>query len=88
MPSARLFEWWLLMVEIDIEAVKGDLGYLSRGDHMGDVNNVLPSLCEHLGLPKPTWCDPFDHFVMAWDADEHASDYTDHICEVTRMRDG
>lgn len=71
---------------MDIDKVKSDLGYLSSGDHMGDVNNALPSLCKHLDLPEPTWCDPFNRFVMAWDADDHAQGYDDHNCDVTRVR--
>lgn len=57
-------------MSVDIEAVKEDLCYLAAGDHMGDTNDALPSLCRHLDLPEPTWDDKNKRFYMAWEPKE------------------
>lgn len=52
---------------MDIDAVKRKLSYIAVGDHMGDVNNALPGLCDALDLPRPTWSDKYNHWVFEWD---------------------
>lgn len=72
---------------IDIERVKQELGYLTVAEHTGDVNNALPDLCKALGLPEPRWCDEYEHFVMAWDEEQHIKDVDseDHTCDIVNQ---
>ena len=57
-------------MSIDWDSVKAELSYIAHGDHMGDVNNALPELCEALGLPKPEWNDDWNSYQMAWDEND------------------
>lgn len=50
------------------------LGGLTMAEHMGDVNDYLPMLCEVLNLPNPKWSDRYSHYVMAWDEEEYIQD--------------
>jgi hypothetical protein len=52
---------------IDLEKVKFWLGVISIADHLGDVNDALPGLCEALNLPKPKWSPDFRHYVFPWE---------------------
>lgn len=55
----------------DIRKLRRLISCLAYSEHMGDVNDVLPYLCEALRLPKPVWDDEGDLYRMGWDeADE------------------
>ncbi len=41
---------------------------LALSEHMGDVNDELPSLCRLFDLPEPEWSDDLNRYVMAGEA--------------------
>lgn len=58
----------------DIDKIKRLISCLAYSEHMGDVNDVIPHLCEALRLPAPTWEDDSHGagglYRMGWDDPE------------------
>lgn len=51
---------------MDLKRVQNSLIALSLADHLGDVNNEIPLICEALCLDY-RWSDKWERYVFPWE---------------------
>jgi hypothetical protein len=51
---------------MNIKKVQNSLLGLALADHIGDVNDEIPVLCEALGLIC-RWSDKYERYIFSWE---------------------